>query len=76
MAQQLYFIVILWLSSEKTAFSKSVAKWLQNQHLIITGEHWDPFLYYDINTDENGTTFSYGYGGIMWDLLLLLHLQW
>ena len=69
MAQLLYFVLILWLSSEiKTALSKSVAKGLKNQHLIITGEYWEPFLYF--NYDANATTSSYG--GIMWDLLLFM----
>ena len=41
---------------------------LRSKHLIVEGEYWYPFLYFD--KDEDGKTINHK--GIMWDLLLFM----
>ena len=47
---------------------KTVNNGLRNQHLIIEGEEWPPFLMYDL--DEYGALKNCG--GAMWELLLFM----
>ena len=44
---------------------------LRNKHLIIEGESWYPYLYYDYYEDG---TYG-GYGGVMYDLLLYMQKE-
>ena len=44
---------------------------LRNKHLIVEGEYWYPFLYYDYHEDG---TYG-GYGGVMYDLLLYMQKE-
>ena len=61
--------IILTLCLVNCAYSiAEVHQGLRNKHLIIEGENWHPFLYFD--RDEGGNTMNHK--GIMWDLLLFM----
>ena len=64
-----FLIIILTLCLVNSAYSiPEVNEGLRNKHLIVEGEQWHPFLYFD--TDEDGNTMNHK--GIMWDLLLFM----
>ena len=63
------FSIIFTLCLANSAYSiPEVNQGLRNKHLIIEGEYWYPFLYFD--RDEDGKTINHK--GIMWDLLLFM----
>ena len=62
-------LIILTLCLVNCAYAiPEVHQGLRNKHLIIEGEYWYPFLYFD--RDEDGKTINHK--GIMWDLLLFM----
>ena len=64
-----FFSIILTLCLVNCAYSiTEVNQGLRNKHLIVEGEYWYPFLYFD--KDEDGKTINHK--GIMWDLLLFM----
>ena len=64
-----FFSIVLTLCLVNCAHSiPEVHQGLRNKHLIVEGEQWYPFLYFD--RDEDGNTMNHK--GIMWDLLLFM----
>ena len=66
-------VVLLFLAlflEFSTAVKSGGGEGLRDKHLIIEGESWYPFLYYDYY--EDGTPAGTGYGGVMYDLLLYM----
>ena len=61
-----FFSIILTLCLVNCALSiPEVHQGLRSKHLIIEGENWYPFLYFD--WDEDGNTINHK--GILWDLI-------
>ena len=69
-----FILSFLILSLQKFLVSTAVnggGGGLRNKHLIVEGESWYPYLYYDYYEDG---TYG-GYGGVMYDLLLYMQKE-
>ena len=53
------------------ALAKTDKEGLRNKHLIVAGDWWEPFLWYDWGAYSNATTVDKA-EGIMWDLLMFM----
>ena len=62
-----FFCIILTLVKCTYSIPEAYQE-LRNKHLIVEGELWYPFLYFD--RDEDGNTSNHK--GILWDLLLFM----